>query len=333
MMNPDAIVASWSHDWRAAMPVRTPEERAALVSEARRVVSALQEAARDGGRPGHALHRKTIAESADATFDIARDVPAALQVGPFTPGASWPATVRLSSAFPLARSDEVPDQRGLGVRIADGGRRLDLLATTGEAHHARDARAMIASLGAAASAARGGVSGRIGALVTLVRAIGPRDGLRLVRTVSRAAQAGVSLAALTFYSRAPFQLGAFAVRYRFAPSGQVGATVRGAGADALAADLGQRLADGPLCWSFELQGYRDPASTPMDDHRVAWRSDWLPIATLTLRSLTTHSARFALRATPAWPGATDPVLEPLGDLNMVRGAAYEASQTGRGEPA
>jgi hypothetical protein len=175
------------------------------------------------------------------------------------------------------------------------------------------------------------VAGRVGALAILVRAIGPRDGLRMVRTVSRAAQAGVSLAALTFYSRAPFQLGPFAVRYRFAPLGVADAAVRGTGPDALSVDLGRRLEEGPLRWSFELQGYRDPASTPMDDHRVAWRSAWLPVATLTLRGARTPPAPLALRATPSWSGANSAVLEPLGDLNMLRAAAYEVSQVGRGE--
>jgi hypothetical protein len=329
--DPHAILASWGYDWRAAMPVRTPDEQAALLAEARRAVASLQGAAGAGSRAGHALHRKSLLESANATFDVSTAVPAPLQVGPFTPGAAWPAALRLSSAFPVARPDEVPDQRGLGVRVGAGEARVDLLATTGEAHHARDARAMLASLGAAASAARGGVAGRVGALVILVRAIGPRDGLRMVRTVSRAAQAGVSLAALTFYSRAPFQLGPFAVRYRFAPLGVADAAVRGTGPHALAVDLERRLEEGPLRWSFELQGYRDPGSTPMDDHRVAWRSAWLPVATLTLRGARTTPAPLALRATPSWSAANGAVLEPLGDLNMLRAAAYEVSQEGRGE--
>lgn len=332
MMDHDAIVASWGHDWRAATPVRTPVEQAALLDEARQAVAVLQEAARTGGQVGHALHRKGIFESTNATFEILTAVPKPLQIGPFTPGAAWPAAIRLSSAFPRARSDEVPDQRGIGVRIVDGDRRVDLLATTGEAHHARDARAMLASLGAAAWAARGGVTGRIGAVAVLLRAIGPRDGLRMVRTISRAAQAGVSLAAQTFYSRAPFQLGPFAVRYRFAPLGGVPAGVRATGPDALALDLRQRLEEGLLNWSFDLQGYLDRSSTPMDDHRVAWRSPWVPVARLTLRGPRAVPVSFALRATPSWSDANGAVLEPLGDLNMLRAAAYEVSQTGRRVP-
>jgi hypothetical protein len=107
--------------------------------------------------------------------------------------------------------------------------------------------------------------------------------------------------------------------------------VRGTGADALAADLRQRLAAAPLRWSFELQGYRDPSSTPMDDHRVTWRSTWVGIASLTVRSMATLPVPLALRAAPSWPSDGGVVLEPLGDLNMLRGVAYEVSQTGRRE--
>jgi hypothetical protein len=250
-------------------------------------------------------------------------------VGPFLPDAAWPAVVRLSSAFPVARADDVPDQRGLGVHIVDHERRLDLLATTGEAHHARDGRAMVASIDAAASAVRGGISGAVSALATLIRRIGLRDALRLTRTIARAAERGVSLVAMTFYSRAPFQLGEFAVRYRFAPARDVDAAVRGAGPDALSTDLRLRLARGPVAWSFELQGYLDPVRTPMDDHRTAWQSPWLRIAHLTVTDAGASSVPMALRAAPSWPASNGPVLEPLGDLNMLRGAAYEAGQRGR----
>jgi len=328
-MDADAIVASWGRDWREALPTRSPAEQSALLAEARRAVAGLQTAARGNGRPGHALHRKPLLETSSAVLEVSSAVPAPLQVGPFLPNATWPAAIRLSSAFPVARADGVPDQRGLGVHIVDHERRLDLLATTGEAHHARDATAMIASLDAAASAVRGGVLGKLGALATLVRAIGVSDALRLTKTVSRAAESGVSLAAMTFFSRAPFQLGDVAVRYRFAPAEGVDADVRATGEDALAADLRGRLGVGPVQWSFELQGYLDRVRTPMDDHRVAWQSPWVPLGRLTVTDVTPLGAPLALRVAPTWPASNGPLLEPLGDLNLLRGAAYEVSQRGR----
>jgi hypothetical protein len=196
------VVDSWSESWREALPRRTADEQARLRDAACRAVADLRAAAQQvEGRTGRALHRRALHVTTHARLEVAPDIPTRIALGPLTPGASWPAMVRFSNAYPLSRPDVVPDQRGLAVRVADGARRLDLLATTGEAHHARDGRAMIASLGAALAAMRGGIGGRIGALLTLVRALGPGDALRLARTVSGAADAGVSLAALTFYSR------------------------------------------------------------------------------------------------------------------------------------
>ena len=77
--------------------------------------------------------------------------------------------------------------------------------------------------------------------------------------------------------RAPFQLGPYAVRYRFTPVADLDATVHGEGADALRDDLLGRLAKGPVRWDFAIQGFLDPARTPMDDHRAsaAYRSAML----------------------------------------------------------
>ena len=329
MMDAEAVVASWGHDWRDALPTRSPAEQSALLAEVRRAVARLQEAARTGGRTGRALHRKGLVETSSATFEVSGAMPARLQIGPFLPNSKWPAIVRLSSAFPVARDDAVSDQRGIGVHIVDHERRLDLLATTGEAHHARDARAMIASLDAAAIAVRGGLMARIRALGSLIGAIGVRDALRLSQTVTRAGDSGVSLAALTFFSRAPFQLGEFAVRYRFAPTAGVETKLLASGPDALAADLRARSRNGPVRWSFDVQGYLDRERTPMDDHRIAWQSPWIPLATLSVTDAGSSPIPMALRHEPTWPVSNGPLLEPLGDLNMLRGAAYEVSQRGR----
>lgn len=327
------VVGAWSTSWRDALPRRSADEQAGLVEAARRAVADLQAAARHvEGSSGRALHRRALHITAHARLEVSPDIPRPIALGPLIPGASWPAIVRFSSAYPLSRSDIVHDQRGLAVRVADGTRRLDLLATTGETHHARDGRAMIASLGAAVAAMRGGISGRLAALLTLVRALGPGDALRLARTVSRAAEAGVSLAALTFYSRAPFGLGDFAVRYRFAPSPSVDPALRVTAAGGLGRDLEERRRQGEVSWEFQVQGFLDRERTPLDDHRVAWRSPWLTVARLTLARedvVGEGDATIGFRVTPDWPDEGGAVLEPLGDLNALRAAAYAESAAGR----
>jgi hypothetical protein len=324
-------VSSWSTEWREALPTRSADDQASLVERARRAVAELQAAAhRVEGEAGRALHRRPLHVTATGRLDISRDVPPAVALGPFAPGASWPVLVRLSSAYPLARPDLTPDQRGIAVRIAGGERRIDLLATTGEAHHARDGAAMIASLSAARHAVRGGVGGKVGALAALIGELGLRDALRMARTVSRAADHGVSLASLTFFSRAPFALGPFAVRYRFAARHAAEAGLRAGGGAALTDDLAERLRSGDVAWDFQLQGFTDRERTPLDDHRVAWASPWVPLGSLVLTGQgVVAETPIGFRPAPSWPDPSGPVLEPVGDLNALRAAAYEVSALGR----
>lgn len=257
---------------------------------------------------------------------IRSDLPEEIAYGPFVQGASWQARLRFSSAFPTDRSDDVPDQRGLAASISDGTRRLDLLATTGSAHAARDAAAMVAMLRAAAAGARGSVVGRLRGLAILVRAAGVADGLRMARTISRQAIAGPGLSELTFYSRAPFQLGPWAVRYRF--RGHPAEGVSGRGPDALGADLQSMLGEAAVEWHFELQGYIDSAATPIDDHRVEWDSPWLTAGRLVIPKRAPISAEdFRFSVEPRWPDPRGPVMVPIGSLNSLRSAAYAESRS------
>lgn len=165
----------------------------------------------------------------------------------------------------------------------------------------------------------------------------------MVRTIAKARDEGTSLAGLTFFSRAPFQLGNHAVRYRLTPEPGVDPALHGVGPDALLKDLLHRLRVGPIRWTLELQGYLDSSRTPMKDHRIPWDSPWLPVADLEFSpvELTPASARAetvrhsegaAFRPDPDWGDPQGPVLHPLGDLNRLRAVAYAASAEGRSTP-
>jgi catalase len=336
----EETVGRWRMDWAGDLPARTPEDQARLLRDVHRAIVELQEAARGSQPPERALHAHGIFATEGATLRVRGEIPPTLRLGPFVPGATWPALVRLSSAYPRAQSEEAADQRGLAVRITEGDRRLDLLGTTGEAHHASDAEAMVVSLRAAAVAARGRTGAQIRALAEILHHLGIADGLRMVRTIGKARDAGSSLAGLTFFSRAPFQLGNHAVRYRLAPPPGADPACHGSGRDALLRDLLLRLREGPIRWTLELQGYLDPRRTPMKDHRIPWDSPWLPVADLELAraELTPASARaqtvrlserVAFRPDPEWDDALGPVLHPLGDLNIIRDVAYGAGSEGR----
>lgn len=337
-----AIVATWSRDWPNALPRRSSEAQRALEQSARDAVVALQQSARRmqrDDRAHRALHARELYTSSHAQFAIAPFVPESIALGPLLPGTTWQASIRLSNAFPLMRADSVPDQRGLALRITSGSHTLDLLATTGEAHAARDGEAMVALLRASAASMRGGATGKLAAVAHLMRTLGLRDGLQLARTVAQSAEAGRPLSALSFYSRAPFQLGPFAVRYRFRATSSGNAVV--AAGTQLSDDLEQQLATEPVSWRFELQGFIDEHRTPMDDHRIRWDSPWVGVAALTLPTISASTGRDAVPSSPergvpasfdvssTWHDDRGVVFYPLGDLNALRAAAYEASRKER----
>ncbi|MGQ0765472.1 MAG: hypothetical protein ACT4OZ_07385 [Gemmatimonadota bacterium] len=261
---------------------------------------------------------------------VREDLPDELAYGPLAAGAAWQARLRLSSAFPTDRSDDIPDQRGLAVSVSDGTRRLDLLATTGPAHAARDAAAMVAMLRAAAASASGSIVGRARGLAILIREAGFAGGLRMARTISRQAVAARSLNALDFYSRAPFQLGPWVVRYRF--RGRPEGDVILQGADALSRDVQLKLEEAPVEWQFELQGFIDAIATPLDDHRVEWNSPWLAAGRLVIhRGAPSIGDDFRFSVEPRWPDPRGPVMVPTGSLNSLRAAAYAESRSSGGE--
>jgi hypothetical protein len=107
-----------------------------------------------------------------------------------------------------------------------------------------------------------------------------------------------------------------------------------AAAGGLGRDLEERRREGEVSWEFQVQGFLDRERTPLDDHRVAWRSPWLTVARLTLAGdevVGEGDTAIGFRVTPDWPDERGAVFEPLGDLNALRAAAY-AESAGEREP-
>jgi hypothetical protein len=338
------VPPAWSRSWREHLPVVDPARAADLTRRATDAVTQLQQvASKKTGVTARALHARSGAATTVATLRVADDLAPELQEGPFQPGAAWRTIVRLSSASPVPQHDATPDHRGIALRIVGAGGELqDILLTTSAAHHARDGEALVASMRASAQAIRGGLGGKLAALRELAKGIGLRDALRMTKEIdkARAAAAGRSLLACTYYSRAPFQLGPFAVKLRLDPVGGPAAAPIVDGPDALFDDYLCRRAAGNAAFRLEAQGFVDPVRTPFDDHRVAWRSEWLPLATLELPQqpgIDAHALREVVDAvsklsfSPSFRWADqEGVLDPLGELNMLRPGAYAASGAARG---
>ncbi len=329
------VVEGWSKDWKAELDApRDPAEQSELEAKAASVMKEVQTA---GARPGCPLHRGFQAKGTYATgkaeLAVSPDLPAVLSEGPFQAGAKHRAIVRFSNASNSIQSDGEADQRSVAIRITDDhGKFQDILLTSGSsANHAKDAQAFLAG---AEAKAKGGIGGIFG----LARDVGPIDAVRMLVASKLAASEGKSLAAESFFGRAPFKLGEHAVHIRLVPKNADETTVKGSGKDSLRQDFVTRRAKDDITYELQVQGYTDPDRTPMNDHRKEWEGPWVTIGQLTFpkqRDLEVSAAKRAvddvdkLSFSPfnQWDGA----LEPLGDLNKIRKVAYEesAKNTGR----
>lgn len=277
-------------------------------------------------------HAKIQAGITNAEFRVAADVPADLRSRLFEPGATYPATVRLSNCNGLVEPDSARDLRGLAVRLAvDEGTLQDFLATNAPASHARDPIQFMVVARAFASGSR------IATFLRLLVGLGPFETLRVVRVLNAGTSRHVSsLATEVFWSRCPIAFGACALKYRLEPLDAAPAAGGAAGDDYLRDELTERLRRGPVTFAFRVDRFVDERSTPIEDGTVQWRSNGPPetIATLVIpqQDLTTDDARRAeehvdgLDFTP-WNCVEG--LRPLGSMNRARRWVYEASQAYR----
>lgn len=338
-MNSAEAVNQWSTDWQRHLPKLDPARQAALIAEAGAAISKLQKLA--SNPPKRAFHAASPYATTTAELHIAADLPRALAGGFFEPGASYRAILRYSSAGSKVAGQDAPDQRGLAVRVVGpAGKVQDLLFTSGsEAHHARDAKAMIATLKAASAGM--GSAGKLGAVATLVWELGLRDGLRVVRTVSALTDSGQSFAQMPFFSRSPYQLAGYAVKHRMVPiEGAAAGLLGGEGPASLTRDLAERRREGAVRYRWEAHGFISSKETSLEDHREAWESPWAKLGELVLPVQPSASEALAMEVAAdldklsfspfvRWDEDT---LTPLGELNALR-SAYQASVAGSGRHA
>jgi hypothetical protein len=193
-------------------------ERAVEVGrQAAGLITALQQVA--SRRPVRGFQGKTLYASTTARFGVTDEIPKELRAGPLQPGAQYRAIVRFSNSASVTGSDAKKDQRAVGIRIVgDKGEVQDITLTSGSSgNHARNAQQFNDTIRAAVYAARGTLASRLRALGVLLTRVGIGETMRIVRARRAAVDKGVSLAALTYYSRSPFELGTKMVQMRLEP--------------------------------------------------------------------------------------------------------------------
>lgn len=340
----DDTVDTWIETWSDPVGNLDEKKREELISSAISTTLKLQYTAnrRDGYRPAHrGFQAKSLYGSTEAQLLVTDNLPAKIAGHGFLePGAGHRAIVRFSSAYPAIRADGELDQRSVAVRVVgDADQKHDLTLTSGSGgNHARDAKAFIASIQGAEIRFLYTYTGLVRGFWNLVKTVGLTDALRMIWDIRASQTRGHSLAAHYFYSRAPFRLGTYAVKYRLAPAPNIDPWLCGRGGrDALLRDLVARQRVGDIRYRLQLQGYVHHKTTPMDDHRVDWPaadSPWVTVAELVLprvsvaKEAAAHevtwkvSNRLAFSPFNRWD---DDFLEPLGELNMLRNEVYKMS--------
>ncbi|MEU8817289.1 peroxidase family protein [Actinoplanes sp. NPDC048796] len=310
--------------WQEVYLGGSPEAERRLFERMARQILQTQLKNRKAGGPIRAgFQAKGTFATAAATLRFL-DVPADLRVGYAVPGAEYPASVRFSNAEGRILDDREPDLRGAAVRVTvSPGEQHDLLMTNAPVSHARDARQFTEF----AVATAGGGARRYLGLVRLVFVLGPVETLRMVGNVQRGRRRIGSVATETYWSRVPIAWGGTAVQYLLRPAPGTPAAAPFSGFDFLREEMTSRLQAADVRLELCVKRYRGPRETPIEDAAVEWKSDAEPIAVLTIHSgATDDGAVHALRFNP-WNTTAE--FRPLGNLNRVREAAYDASAAHR----
>lgn len=309
-----------------------------------RYAAQLIELQRGGGRDGkldRALHAKPHV-CAEATFTVLDDLPERARYGLFAKPGSYRAWVRFSNGAPRRQSDRAPDARGIGVKVGgvegrkvipglEHARTQDFLAILTPATPFRDADEFMAFVGAATKPAL--------LPVKLALALGPRRAFAIVRTLLASVKHKVgSMATVPFYSAAAISCGPHAVRFAFVPvdrAAEPEADDAKLERDHFTADLIRRLREGGLDYELRLQFFRDEATTPIEDHSIAWDTPFVPVARLSIpqqdvereegKALTERIEHFAF---DPWHALVEH--RPLGNIMRARNVAYRASTQARG---
>ncbi len=327
-------IQTWREVYRGGSPEAETEHFREL---ARDIVTVQERMRRSGGRDHaeRAFHAKAIVATADAEFQILEDLPADLQVEFVQPGAVYPATVRISNASGAHQADTKRDLRGLAIRVHVGERdERDLLMTNFPVPHARDGEQFIAFALAMSGS-------RLLAVPRLLRSLGFRETVRMLRNVAGGSKRAVRSVALeSYWSRGASLWGdAGPVRYLVRPAQSIPPVgdLRRDHPDYLRHEVGQRLLAGDVVYEFCVQRYLNEERTPIEDAAHEWRegdTPAIPVARLIIHQQSIFlpeamSAAHEIEALAFSPWNITDSFRPLGNLNRARKLVYEASAAHR----
>lgn len=273
-----------------------------------------------------------------ASFSVEKDLPEELKVGVFGgESKNYHAWVRFSNGNTKPQKDRKKDIRGVAIKLlgVPGEKILhdellaetqDFLLMSSETFFAKNIRELSRLLNAITST--NFVKNRLFILNPLLWPI-----------ILRAAKSKVACKnplELSYWSTQPYQFGktACAVKYHLRPSsGNTIVVENTSDYNYLKYNLAQTLHDSEAKFDFFVQFQTDAEAMPIEDPTVAWTSQYIKLATLTI-----HPQVFDSNTQIEYgdnlsfnPWHSLPVHRPLGTFNRVRKRVYEAMSKFRHE--
>jgi hypothetical protein len=268
-----------------------------------------------------------------AQFVVGPDVPPDLRYGIFAEPRTYSAWIRYSSSSAQPRPDSKRDAHGMSIKVMDvhGEKVLpsernettqDFIVANSRVFFCRNASDYVVLASRMSE----------GKLLKFFFGADPREWRvhEFVNMMIATQKKVVNPLQIRYWSQTPFALGPLAVKYSAQPNGRrTDRKPTSAGSNYLEDAMARQLASGDASFDFMVQLQTDPREMPVEDPTIRWKeraSPFRKVATIRIPSQDfTSKARtdFAegLSFTP-WHSLAQH--RPLGGINRVRGAVYEA---------
>ena len=314
---------------RESVPAGEAEAIARVVEIARRAFERdyahVRPALRDQHPKSHGCVR--------AEFTVRADVPAELRHGLFAEPRTYPAWIRFSSSSSVPRPDSRRDANGMSIKVCgvEGVKVLpaerhettqDFIVANNRSFFCRNASDYV-------ELAARMTEGRL-----LRFFLGPdprRWRLHELANMLMATQKPVSNPLrIRYWSQTPYALGPHAVKYSAKPPGRrTGRTPLGSHPNALEQAMAEQLRSGDATFEFMVQRQDDPAAMPVEDPTIGWSERAAPFRTVATihippQAFGSKPQRDFAEALSYTPWHALPEHRPLGGINRIRGAVYEA---------
>jgi len=270
-----------------------------------------------------------------AWLNVSSGLDRSLQDGIFTAGSSYPVFIRYSNGggrgfsrlFPTNKSDALPDNRGMALKVfLPSGQTQDFLFTTDRNGFLPDAKT---AEGFFTAVNKGTFN--LGLFFAAHPIVAKNFALLGVNGVTS------NLLKTEFWQQVPSRYGQRAVKFFLQPCSQNAnlpdgpSTFKNFLMDNLKANL---ASSATACYTLMVQFFDTDQTTPIEDSTVQWNTPWYTIATLEIES---YASRYAFQPRQLGfcdfmsfnPWHTIPEHQPLGSLNRIRKAVYTGDATHR----